>query len=58
MKLEEYLVKVWWRGEMFPDWPVGSLTQLKPIFARSFRTAFLADGGLKENYGVDISTGY
>ncbi|NLM24884.1 MAG: SpoIID/LytB domain-containing protein [Firmicutes bacterium] len=54
MKLEEYLQGVV-AGEMFPDWPVEAYAA-QAIFARSFTMAFLADGGLKEKYGADIST--
>lgn len=54
MKLEEYLQGVV-AGEMFTDWPVAAYAA-QAIFARSFTMAFLADGGLKDKYGADIST--
>lgn len=54
MKLEEYLQGVV-AGEMFPDWPVEAYAA-QAIFARSFTMALLAEGGLKEKYGADVST--
>lgn len=54
MKLEEYLQGVV-AGEMFPDWPVEAYAA-QAIFARSFTMAFMAEGGLQEEYGADIST--
>ncbi|HHX01319.1 MAG TPA: SpoIID/LytB domain-containing protein [Firmicutes bacterium] len=54
MGLEEYLQGVV-AGEMFPDWPVEAYGA-QAIFARSFTLALIAEGGLKEKYGADIST--
>lgn len=54
MKLEEYLQGVV-AGEMFPDWPIEAYAA-QAIFARSFTMAFLAEGGLQDKYGADIST--
>lgn len=54
MKLEEYLAGVV-AGEMFPDWPLEAYAA-QAIFARSFTFAFLAEGGLQDKYGADIST--
>lgn len=54
MKLEEYLAGVV-AGEMFPDWPQTAYAA-QAIFARSFTMAFIAEGGLEDKYGTDIST--
>ena len=54
MKLEEYLMGVV-AGEMFPDWPIEAYAA-QAIFSRSFTMAFIAEGGLKDKYGTDIST--
>lgn len=54
MKLEEYLMGVV-AGEMYPDWPLQAYAA-QAIFARSFTLAFMAEGGLKDKYGTDIST--
>ena len=54
MKLEEYLEGVV-AGEMFPDWPVEAYAA-QAIFARSFTMDFVAQGGVKDKYGADVST--
>ena len=54
MKLEEYLMGVV-AGEMYPDWPLEAYGA-QAIFARSFTLAFIAEGGLQDKYGADIST--
>jgi len=54
MGLEEYLQGVV-AGEMFPDWPLEAYGA-QAIFARSFTLALMAEGGLQEKYGADIST--
>lgn len=54
MGLEEYLQGVV-AGEMFPDWPIEAYAA-QAIFARSFTMAFIAEGGLQDKYGADIST--
>ncbi len=54
MMLEEYLQGVV-AGEMFPDWPIEAYAA-QAIFARSFTMGFIADGGLQDKYGTDIST--
>lgn len=54
MGLEEYLLGVV-AGEMFPDWPVEAYGA-QAIFARSFTLALIAEGGLRDKYGADIST--
>jgi len=54
MGLEEYLMGVV-AGEMFPDWPVEAYGA-QAIFARSFTLALIAEGGLRDKYGADIST--
>lgn len=54
MLLEEYIQGVV-AGEMFPDWPVEAYAA-QAILARSFTMAFMAEGGLQDEYGADIST--
>lgn len=54
MKLEEYLAGVV-AGEMFPDWPINAYAA-QAIFARSFTFALMAEGGLHDKYGTDVST--
>ncbi len=52
--LEEYIQGVV-AGEMFPDWPTEAYAA-QAILARSFTLAFIAEGGLQEKYGTDVST--
>lgn len=54
MMLEEYVTAVV-AGEMFPGWPVEAYAA-QAIFVRSFTMDFMAQGGVKDKYGADVST--
>ena len=54
MPMEEYGPR-WWRVRCFPT-GLWRHTRYKAIFVRSFTMDFIAAGGAKEKYGVDVST--
>lgn len=54
VKIEEYIAGVV-AGEMLPDWPVNAYAA-QAILARTFTLAKMSEGGMREEYGTDMST--